>query len=109
MSWSSSPIARQRRPVTTAPNIARQGASGRNTPTPTSSSSMAQAELLPAELGGLLDAVKPLQRQDRIRQLVGAAVQYGTGQRQEFLLHRLGVRESGGLAGGIGVEAFMHA
>ena len=79
LSWSNSPIVRPHRPVTTAPNIAQQEASGRNTPTPTSSSSMAQGELLPAELGSLLDAVKPLQRQDCIRQLVGAAVQHGTG------------------------------
>src|ERR1700712_2279623 len=53
---------------------------------------------------GLLHAVEAFQREDRLRQLIGAAVQYRTGQRQEFLRHRLRVRERAWLAGRGGME-----
>ena len=52
-----------------------------------------QRALLPSQLRGLGDAIESLQREDRIRELVGAAVQHRAGERQEFLLHRLRIRE----------------
>ena len=50
-------------------------------------------ELLPAQLRGLGDAIESLQREDRIRELVGAAVEDRAGQREEFLLNSLRVRK----------------
>src|SRR4051794_25004718 len=49
--------------------------------------------LLPPQLRGRLDAVESLKRQDRVGELIGAAVQHRAGEGKEFLLHRLRVRE----------------
>ena len=49
--------------------------------------------LLPSQLRRLRDAIKSFQREDRIRKLVRAAVQHRAGEGEEFLLHRLRVRE----------------
>src|SRR5216683_4097582 len=65
--------------------------------------------LLPAELRRGGNAIESLQRENRIRQLVGAAVQHRAGQRQELLRHRLCIRERIRLAGGIGIEPLVHA
>ena len=54
-------------------------------------------------------SIESLQRQDRIRKLVGAAVQHRAGKGEEFLRHRLRVGKRGGLARGIGIEPLMHA
>src|SRR6185369_532915 len=45
------------------------------------------AALLAPEMGRGADAVEALQRQNGIRQLVGAAVEHRTRQRQKLLLH----------------------
>ena len=63
---------------------------------------------MPSELGRLSDAVEPFQRQDRVRKLIGTAVENGARQRQEFLRHGLRIRKRGRLAGRIGINAFMH-
>ena len=65
--------------------------------------------LLPSKMRRGGDTVEAFQRQDRVGKLVGAALQYRAGQRQEFLLHRLRVRERGRLARRVGMEPFMHA
>src|SRR4051812_12103118 len=110
ISSSSSGIARPRWPAINARNTRRPSKSGRNIPTLTSSLLMVpldagrRSALLPPELRGLLDAIEPLQRQDRIRQLIGAAVQHRAGERQELLLHRLRVRKRIRLAGRVGIE-----
>ena len=41
----------------------------------------------------LHDAIESLQRQDRIGQLIRAAVQHRAGEGEEFLLHRLRIRK----------------
>src|SRR5882757_9241978 len=58
---------------------------------------------------GFLDAVESFQGEDRVGELVGAAVQHRAGEGQEFLRHRLRVRKRSRFAGGIGVEPLMHA
>ncbi len=64
---------------------------------------MKPAASLPPQLrAAFLDAIEPLEREDRIGELVGAAVQHRAGEREEFLLHRLCVRKRIRLAGGIG-------
>src|SRR6185437_11764140 len=65
--------------------------------------------LLPAQLRRLLDAIKTLQRQDRISKLIGAAVQDRAGERQKFLLHRLRVGERTRLARGVEEQPLMGA
>src|SRR5438094_10169718 len=95
--WSSnSGIATPPTPATKVRNTGRQNSSVKNTPTPISSSSTAPANvprLLPSQLRRLLDAIEPLQREDRVRKLVGAVLKDRTRQGQEFLLHRGCVRE----------------
>jgi len=49
--------------------------------------------LLPPELRRLRDAIESLQREDCVSELVCAAVQHRAREHQEFLLHRLRVRE----------------
>src|SRR3981189_2397261 len=68
-----------------------------------------KAVLLPPKLRRLLDAVESFQRENRVRELLGAAIQHWAGKRQEFLRHRLRIRERIRLAGGIGMKPFMHA
>src|SRR3954453_12907441 len=65
--------------------------------------------LLPAQLGRLADPIESFQREDRVRQPVGAAIQDRAGKRQEFLRHCLCVRERVRLAGGIGMHPLVHA
>src|ERR1700675_4165087 len=100
ISSSSSGIAPPRWPAIKARNIRGPSRSAINTRTPISSSLTALRDagpsslgLLPAQLRGRLDAVEPLERQDRIRKLIGAAVEHRAGQRQKLLLHRLRVRK----------------
>ena len=62
--------------------------------------------LLSSEMRRGGDAIESFQGQDRIGELIGAVVQHRAGQRQEFLLHRLRVRERGRLARRIGMEPF---
>src|SRR5258708_15953519 len=64
--------------------------------------------LLPSQMRGLLDAIESFQREDRVGELVGAAVQHRAGEGQEFLRHRLRVRKRSRLAGRIGVEPPIH-
>src|SRR5258708_24825213 len=68
-----------------------------------------RAKLLPPQLRRLLDPVEPFQRENRIRQLVGAAVQDRARQGQKLLLHHYRVRERIGFAGRIGIEPLVHA
>src|SRR5262249_42033983 len=65
--------------------------------------------LRPPQLGCLRHAPEALQRKDRIRQLIGAAVQHRAGQRQEFLLHGLRIRERARLSGWVDMQPLMHA
>jgi hypothetical protein len=65
--------------------------------------------LLPAKVRYLRDAIKALERENRIRKLIRTAVWHGAGQRQKFLLHRLRVGERDWLAARIDVEPLMDA
>jgi hypothetical protein len=51
------------------------------------------AVLLPPEFGRFADPIEAFQAQDRVRKLIGAAIQYRAGKRQEFLRHRVRIRE----------------
>jgi CubicO group peptidase (beta-lactamase class C family) len=52
-----------------------------------------RSALLPPQTRRRLDPVECLQRQDRVGEFFGAAMQHRTGQLQKFLLHRLRIRE----------------
>jgi hypothetical protein len=49
--------------------------------------------LLPPQRGCGCDAVEPLERQDRLGELLGAVLQHRASELQEFLLHCPRVRE----------------
>ena len=53
----------------------------------------ASSDLAAGLASGTHDAIESLERKDRIRKLVGAAVQHGASERQKLLLHRLRVGE----------------
>src|SRR6185312_5918445 len=65
--------------------------------------------LLPPELRGLRNPIEAFEREDRVGELLGTAVQHGTRQRQELLLHRLCVGEGVRLAGRVDVEPLVYA
>src|SRR6185295_2523301 len=62
--------------------------------------------LLPSEARCSLDPVEALQRQNGVRQLVGAAVEHWPRQGQKLLLHRLRIRDRRRLAGRVGMKPF---
>ena len=65
--------------------------------------------LLPSQLCRGRDAIESLERKDGAGELLGAALQHRAGQSEEFLRHRLRVRERIRLARGVGIEPLVDA